>query len=36
MKFESEHGNRGTDVAFYYLMSVSGEAILKLIGIKHQ
>jgi hypothetical protein len=34
MKSEREQGNRGTDVAFYNLMNVSGEAILKLIGIK--
>jgi len=34
MTIENEQGNRGTDVAFFNLMHVSGEAILKLIGIK--
>jgi len=34
MAIESEQGNRGTDVAFFNLMHVSGEAILKLIGIE--
>ena len=34
MTIEKEPGNRGTDVAFFNLMHVSGEAILKLIGIK--
>ncbi|KPA10721.1 hypothetical protein MHK_009073, partial [Candidatus Magnetomorum sp. HK-1] len=35
MKVENDDGNRGTDVAFLNLMNVSGEAILKLIGIQH-
>jgi hypothetical protein len=28
-------GNRGTDTAFYNLMSISGEAILKLMGVRN-
>jgi hypothetical protein len=28
-------GNRGTDTAFYNLMTISGEAILKLMGVKN-
>ena len=35
MTVKKDQGNRGTDVAFYNLMYVSGEAILKLIGINH-
>ena len=27
--------NRGSDTAFYHLMAISGEAILKLMGVKN-
>jgi len=35
MKITQTLGNRGTDTAFYNLMSISGEAVLKLMGVSN-
>jgi len=35
MNIDQTIGNRGTDTAFHNLMALSGEAILKLMGVRN-